>query len=151
MQLCRSLLCVAKHVKLVDPHFDLNSQRFREPLARFVECLPDSACIDIFVEGHAFNARSAEHLHRGANSFLPRILHRGMQVRLWWHSKGKMHNRYVLTPLGGIAFGTGLDIAGENAALTDEVTLQEEHIRAELWSEYADGELIGTWSASPAE
>lgn len=150
-KVCRPLLRMAKHVKLVDPHFDLNNRRFQEPLARFLECLPGSACVDIFVEGAAFNAKSAEHLRRGVDRFLPQQLERGIKVRLWGHAGGRMHNRYVLTPLGGIAFGTGLDIAGENAALTDEVTLQEEHIRAGLWSDYADGELIGTWSASPAE
>lgn len=146
-KVCRPLLRVAKHVKLVDPHFDLNNRRFQEPLARFLECLPDCACIDIFVEGHAFNAKSAVHLHHGADRFLPRVLHRGIQVQLWGHTKGRMHNRYVLTPMGGIAFGAGLDIAEGDAAPTDEVILQEEHIRAELWSEYADGELVGTWAA----
>lgn len=147
---CSRLLCVAKHVKLVDPHFDLNNRRFREPLARFIECLPENACVDIYVEGATFNARSREHLCHGADRFLQHQLTRGVQVRLWGHAKGRMHNRYVLTPLGGLAFGGGLDIAGADAALTDEVTLLEERLRAELWSEYADGDLIGTWPASPA-
>ena len=147
-RVCSPLLRVAKHVKLVDPYFDLNYQRFRDPLTRFVKCLPDNARIDIFVEGSSFNAKSPEHLHHGANSFLPRILDRGIQVELWGHTKGRMHNRYVLAPLGGIAFGAGLDIAGEDAAPTDEVILLEESLRAELWNEYADGESIGTWPAT---
>lgn len=145
-KVCRPLLRVAKHVKLVDPHFDLNNRRFQDPLARFIQCLPENACVDIFVEGQN---RSHEHLRLGADRFLPQQLERGIQVRLWEHAKGKMHNRYVLTPLGGITFGTGLDIAGDNAVPTDDVTLLEEHLRAGLWSEYADGELIGTWPASP--
>lgn len=144
-RVCRTLLRVAKHVKLVDPYFDLNNQRFREPLARFIKCLPDSARIDIFVEEPAFNAKTSKHLHHGANSVLPRMLGRGIQVELWGHTKGRMHNRYVLTPLGGIAFGTGLDIAGRDTAAMDEVTLLEEHIRAELWGEYHQGELLGSW------
>lgn len=148
-KVCRPLLGVARYVKFVDPYLDLSKQRYREPLARFIECLPENACIDIFVAGPEFNARSLEYLRSGANSFLPQILHRGMQVQLWGHRKGRMHNRHVLTTLGGISFGTGLDIAERDAVAMDEVTLVEEHLRAELWSEYADGELVGTWPALP--
>ena len=146
-RVCSLLLSIAKHVKLVDPHLDLNNRRFREPLSRFIQCLPENAYVDIFVEGQN---RSHEHLCRGADLFLPQKLERGIQVRLWAHAKGRMHNRYVLTSLGGITFGTGLDIAESDATPMDEVTLLQEHLRAELWSEYADGELIGTWPALPA-
>ncbi|KMJ52762.1 hypothetical protein ACG97_11885 [Vogesella sp. EB] len=143
-RVCRPLLRVAKHVKLVDPHFDLNNLRYREPLARFIECLPENACIDIFVAGLMLDG-TRDHLLNGANRFLPQRLHRGMQVKLWGHAKGRMHNRYVLSQLGGLFFGVGLDMAVGDATPMDEVTLLEERIRVELWSEYADGELIGTW------
>lgn len=148
-RVCRPLLRVAKHVKLVDPHFDLNKRRYREPLVRFIECSPENACVDIFVAGLMLDGHR-DHLLNGANSFLPQRLNRGVQVKLWGHAKGRMHNRYVLTPLGGFFFGVGLDMAVGDAAPMDEVTLLDERIRAELWNEYADGELIGTWSALPA-
>lgn len=143
---CKPLLSITKHAKFVDPHFDLNNRRFQEPLTQFFQCLPDKALVEIFVDGQEFNARSYEHLRHGAGTFFARVLNRGIEVKLWGHTGIRMHNRYVLTPAGGLLFGCGLDVAEGDATPNDEVTLLQENIRSTLWAEFNDGDLIGEWS-----
>lgn len=58
-----------------------------------------------------------------------------------------MHNRYVLTELCGIQFGTGLDTGG--AGETDDVTLLSEEQYGRRWKQYAqdppsDFDIVGT-------
>jgi hypothetical protein len=47
-----------------------------------------------------------------------------------------MHNRYVLTEIGGIAVQHGLDRSG-NAEETDDLTLLSEEQYRERWAEYS--------------
>lgn len=41
-------------------------------------------------------------------------------------AQGELHNRYVLTDLGGAMFGTGLDQAGPTGTQEDTVVLLED-------------------------
>ena len=46
----------------------------------------------------------------------------------------KLHNRYILTDLGGVSFGIGLDDGDEGA--TDDVTLLDRDPYVVRWSQY---------------
>lgn len=47
----------------------------------------------------------------------------------------RLHNRYILTDIGGLVFGTGLDEGADNE--TDDVTLMD-RVQYELrWSQHA--------------
>jgi hypothetical protein len=57
--------------------------------------------------------------------YLPRIIPAGLTllVRRWENRKGgdKLHNRYILTDVGGVEFGVGLDEG--DPGTTDDITL----------------------------
>jgi hypothetical protein len=47
----------------------------------------------------------------------------------------RLHNRYILTDLGGIAFGVGLDDGGDGE--TDDLSLMDRAQYELRWSQYA--------------
>lgn len=47
------------------------------------------------------------------------------------------HNRYLLTELGGVSLGNGIDLS-ENEAHTDDLTLLERNIYDEKWRRFVD-------------
>jgi hypothetical protein len=49
----------------------------------------------------------------------------------------KLHNRYILTDLGGVAFGVGLDEGDDGE--TDDLTLMDRALYELRWSQY-DGD-----------
>ena len=69
---------------------------------------------------------------------LRRCVPEGMRVvirRLTQKPDGeRLHNRYILTDLGGVAFGVGLDDGG--AGETDDLTLLERAVYELRWGQY---------------
>ena len=55
-----------------------------------------------------------------------------MRVRVVRWRSGELHNRYVLTDVGGISFGQGLDQASDTAQQEDVVTLLDKGLAEEL-------------------
>ena len=70
---------------------------------------------------------------------LPRILPRGQEVTICRLSERpggqELHNRYILTEHGGVAFGTGLDEKGR-AKTTDDLTLLDRNLYRLRWDQY---------------
>ena len=129
-------------VIFIDPYFHPDQQRYRRPFEAFLErivhprpCEPPNR-----VEVHtATNHDWTEEYFRGkCESRLPRCIPAGIPVlvrQLSQKPQGeKLHNRYILTDLGGIAFGTGLDEGG--AGETDDVTLMDREQYDKRWSQY---------------
>ena len=52
----------------------------------------------------------------------------------------QLHNRYILTDLGGVTFGTGLDEGDEGE--TDDITLMDRGQYELRWSQYVPGPLV---------
>ncbi|MEK8020101.1 MAG: hypothetical protein VSS75_024780 [Candidatus Parabeggiatoa sp.] len=51
--------------------------------------------------------------------------------------KDEMHNRYILTDIGGVLFGTGLDDDNDGESTsTDDVTLLDESAYKQHWKKY---------------
>lgn len=135
---CRELI-------LIDPYFRAKEHRFREPftafLAEFFAKPKDHLSVRVEVHSSADveNAPSAQFFHDECAKHLASIIPEGLEVvfRRWEQkSKGeKLHNRYILTELGGVQFGIGLDQGqlGE----TDDVSLMD-RVQYELrWRQYA--------------
>ena len=129
----------------VDPYFDPRKHRWREPLKVFLEHsiknprLKDKERIEVHT--------STRILWEGEKTFeevcrkkLPDCIPQNMKVKVKrWKQKDcgeKFHNRYILTDLGGVMFGTGLD-TGEGSE-TDDVNLMKRATYELRWSQYAD-------------
>ena len=72
---------------------------------------------------------------------LPTVLQAGVVVRLFAWAEGptgiRMHNRYVLSEVGGVAVQTGLDRGPRGTHQTDDLTILSREQHRERWTEYA--------------
>ena len=137
-----AMLRNAAVVVLVDPHFGAENRRHREPLRAFLRAMIDARPgalpdrIDVYCSA---DGGATERFFRGeCESRLPRIVPAGLQVglvRLRQRDDGeRLHNRYILTDLGGVTFGVGLDEG--NAGDTDDIQLLDRAQYEKRWNQY---------------
>jgi hypothetical protein len=141
---CRFHLATAKHVKLIDPHFDLATRRFRRPFEALLSATgANRPQVDIYRSlDPKFDA--GDWVERMAK-FASAAAMRGFNVRLFLFP-GLMHNRYVLTDRGGVMFGTGLDDDNDgNGNPTDDLILLDRPVWEEKWAGYALSVPTAEW------
>lgn len=137
-----SMLRNAEVVVLVDPHFGPENRRHREPLREFLRAVVDARPCERppRVEVHCSADRGAteEFFRNECQRWLPRIVPPGLRVllvRLRQRSGGeRLHNRYILTDLGGVTFGVGLDEGDPGES--DDVQLLDRSHYEERWRQY---------------
>ena len=118
------MLGCCRWVKFIDPFFSKNLNRYKQSLPAFLNILAGNSPvgrpenIEIHAKG---GSASAEYLI----TFYQELIPAGIQVTLYlWqeHPGGqKLHNRYIITDLGGVAFEHGLDTGAEGE--TDDINL----------------------------
>lgn len=138
---CALLLQVSKQIKLIDPYFDLQHQRYVRPFGEFLKRVGTAE-----IEIHRADTVSHEVLRHHANRHLPLMLPLGVKVRMFTWPKNSLHNRFVISEVGGITFGTGLDEASPEGCGTDYVSLMSEAARKSHWEQYSGGDLVQEWS-----
>ena len=141
---CAFLLKTAKVIKIIDPHLDFSKSRFREPFKAFMKHVRAGTQIEIY-RGIDDGGPAREFMRQNAEQFLPNALPAGVNARIRLLPAGSMHNRFLLTDLGGIKFGVGLDAAGHNTAPEDELSLMVPDVWQARWCQYSGGELLGEW------
>ncbi|MGD0511421.1 MAG: hypothetical protein ABSA33_06300, partial [Candidatus Micrarchaeaceae archaeon] len=125
--------------KFIDPNISLDKVRYRRSLSAFFQCLrgnaPSGKPRSIEIHTSDSCGASTEYLRDRYQSIVPR----GMDVTLFqWKEKPnglRLHNRYVLTDLGGVSFQHGLDEGREGD--TDDLNLLEIKQYKERWEQYA--------------
>jgi hypothetical protein len=144
LKLCRAAI-------LVDPYFDPTKRQFRDPLEAVLLSCCDNVCglegltlelhtsIDRHFEswerGDDRDSTEEERVHdtfvRNCIDILPGLIPVGMTLRVvvWTQRVNgeRLHNRYVLTDIGSVMFGMGLD-QSENSGSneSDDITLLSE-------------------------
>ena len=143
-----TILRTCQHIVFIDPYFDPQKKRFMEPMAAFLKEIWANGYCDgnPRVELHTSIDRFFKEYERGVTrapardenvcfnlvddmkELLPQIIPAGkeLHVTIWkQRERGKkLHNRYILTELCGVFFGTGLDQSkDQNTAETDDLTL----------------------------
>lgn len=131
------LLKYAKRMLVIDPYFRADQADKRDTLVAFVALLPPTAAVEV----HAGERDvKAHHLRSVANDYLPARLPAGMSLtlRIWQQRIGgpRLHNRYLLTEIGGVQFGDGVESG--NPGETDRISILKEATRLELWSHFVD-------------
>jgi hypothetical protein len=130
------LLRVSSHVAVVDPYFRADQVWKTAPLAAFSQLLQGrSATLQVhFAEEHVsckFGMEQAERV-------LPSLLPEGVVVSLHcWKEKGggkRFHNRFILTDVGGVQFGDGIEQGGP--VQEDRVSILDEPSRRTLWEDF---------------
>lgn len=135
-----SLLRNSTEIIFVDPHFGPENARHRRPLEAFLSAImTNRGCPVTQVTLLTSNKAPTAFFSSECVSKLPRIIPVGLTVnflQLAEQSGGeKLHNRYILTDIGGVKFQVGLDDGGDGQ--TDDVGLMG-RIQYDLrWKQYA--------------
>ena len=140
------LRCATK-VLFVDPYFRASTEsseerfreRFRRPLAEFLRAIGTRAS-QITIELHtaAYDKElSWEDFRKECEDYLPGVVPIGVTITVhrWKNSIEKLHNRYILTNLGGVLFGTGLDQGSPGT--TDDVARLNRDVYIQRLRDYA--------------
>jgi hypothetical protein len=123
------LLCFARRILFIDPHFSPDKIRWRRPLQAFLTIAtnPRHSGDIIKVEIHVNDDIESSFFETQCRQCLPEIIPNGIRVRIvQWGEKQqgeKLHNRFILTDMGGVSFGVGLDDADGEDGQTDDIQL----------------------------
>jgi hypothetical protein len=137
------LLHFSRRILFVDPHFRPNEIRWRRPLQAFLEVATnnrrpgDILRVEIHVKDDLETGLFTAYSQRS----LPEIIPSGVRVRIvQWHERErgeKLHNRFILTDLGGVSFGVGLDDSDGEDGQTDDILLLNEETYNLRFAQYA--------------
>jgi len=139
-----AMLRIAEVIVFVDPHFGPASPRHRRPLEAFLRAMTDGRVVD--GPGRLEVQTSADEDRTGTRAFfeaecqgrLPGCIPAGVRLRILrleerLHGE-RLHNRYILTDVGGVLFGVGLDDGSEGD--TDDVHLLDRGQYQKRWKQY---------------
>ena len=142
------MLRIARNIIFVDPYFAPDRSRFVKVIAACVRAgcegrAVDSARVRIFSSDREENG-TYEHVETKCQRRLPREFPSDLEVmirRLGEREGGeRLHNRYILTELGGVSFGVGLDEPDDPSvaeAVTDDLSLLARDQYRLRWRQYA--------------
>ena len=134
-----SMLLCCRWVKFVDPYISPYRTDYRPSLKAFLKILAGKRPVGL---------PSTIEIHTGLNgateTFLQekyiQIIPAGLHVTLYqWEARPdeqELHNRYILTDIGGVAFLHGLDISNENNSKDDvfRLTRDQYDLRCEQYN-----------------
>ena len=139
------MLRCATRILFVDPHFDPYKERYRQPLGEFLRHV-DRKRGPITIELHAGRRRqhdppeAAVRFREQCQRYLPRIIPEGLELTVhYWKERlgGKeLHNRFILTDIGGVSFQHGLDcdLGGRS---DDIISRLDARSYSREWNDYA--------------
>lgn len=154
-----TMLRLADVIIFVDPYFRPARRANRRPLEAFLRAAVHarSTKMPARVEVHTWldedRSGTREFFEEQCRRSLPRCIPEGMKpvlLRLRERPGGqRMHNRYILTDVGGVVFGAGLDdgAAGE----TDDVSLMDRAQYQLRWSQHASETMAFDVPEQPVE
>ena len=108
----RPMLDCAREVVLIDRNFNPDKYRWRQFLMKLTEFLsmrPFSPSVGK-VDFHFGDYIDVDHLQFLCSEHIVDNLSTGMKVNFFVWPQDELHDRYVLTDVGGVRFGIGLDI-----------------------------------------
>lgn len=153
-QVVAPILRCCQHAVFVDPHFAAEKSRFRNTLQSMLAIL--------WEQNHGLAAPQAElHICEGdqpkdpparfilekCRAHLPDIIPHGGKLRvvIWKSRPGgeKLHNRYLLTDIGSVGFGVGLDEADEAGHdESDDLFRLSSAQHAKRWGQYVSAPVF---------
>lgn len=135
------LLANSSEIHFIDPYFNPGNQKNRKPLAAFLDILTrhrkTSNYPSIIV--HADDHLGSATFRMEARS-LAAIIPSGMHIQFkQWSQRAiglKFHERFVLTDIGGVKVGPGLDIDNCRDGENFEAMLLERNFYEQQWNDY---------------
>ena len=138
------ILCRGQMIHFIDPHFGPENDRYLKSFRVFfqevIRCR--TRPFNINVEVHLSDKSRNDFFVDECNKKIPGIVPEGLSVtfRRWRKRLGgeKLHDRFILTDIGGVKFSVGLD-AGNDGETTD-VSLMKSSEYKQIWCQYAGTE-----------
>lgn len=129
--------CRALH--LIDPHFGPENPRHRKVLEALMDVLASNGVVPAIVRVHSLAKSPLDFFETSAKTMATRLPSSlTMEFARWEQVDGgdRLHNRYVLTDLGGVSLGVGID-AGKDGE-TDDLLLLPQATYALRWAQYVE-------------
>lgn len=133
-------------VVIVDPYFNPNRLQFREPLLKLIsevlsKCSTNNYPNFRIIRKHDANAPSLAHLLTGFEQYIAPYLPVEFEIHflLLEEIQGgeKLHNRYILSEIGGVRIDPGFDIQDDpNGNETYDLNLLEKDQYLKRWDQY---------------
>lgn len=134
-----AMLTNCRQLHLVDPHFGPENARHRKVLEALMAVVADNGLALEVVRVHCSEKSQLAFFEQEAGKMAAR-LPSGISIEfVRWRQKAggdRLHNRYVLTDVGGVSLGVGLD-AGDAAETDDLLLLPRSQYRLR-WSQYVE-------------
>jgi hypothetical protein len=129
------LLRKATRVIIVDPYLLSDTDDKTRAVCAFCEFVHGRASVEVHCSDSAV---SYDHCMRTAERALQRVLPLGVEVRIhcWKERPGgrRLHNRYLLTDIGGVKFGDGIEHGGTGQ--NDHLSILDDASFKALWNDY---------------
>lgn len=137
-QRLRLFLQESTRLVFVDQYFDPDKLRFRHPLERFLEIAVKSPFRPLReVQYHISDELFTEQYFKTkALVKLPAIIPEGLSVKFIQWTQKQLHNRYILSDIGAVMFGHGLDERDGDGPETDTIALLSESHHLEILAFY---------------
>lgn len=120
----------AKHICFIDRHFDPELSRYQKVFKEIFKRITfrDRSSVLVCLEIHCVSNATKEFFNKSCKEWMPRLVPADQKVALYnWRGIPQMdkiiHNRYLLTDLGGLHFGDGLEDEEYGGRPEDHVSL----------------------------
>lgn len=137
-----AFLIHADQLWFVDKHFGPENLRYRSPFQEFFSRLLDrpDGVMPKSIEVHCAKKSEFTFFYQQCEQHLASSIPAGVQVHFYRWADKDLHNRYVLTELGGVAFHEGLDQYTGSGREEDVVSLLDLSVVRQLIQDYSKGE-----------
>jgi hypothetical protein len=131
----RPMLDCAREVVLVDRNFDPGKYRWKQFLTKLAKTLSERAFSPSIgkIDYHIGDNISVNQLQLLCSTQLTGTLPAGITVNFFIWPRDELHDRYVLTDIGGARFGIGLDIWDGSGPEKVEISRISEETRLRWW------------------
>ena len=142
------MLARCSFVRFVDPYYDPQTRRFNQPLKEFLKAIQTrSSSSDLpIVEYHTGNRNcDLAAIQSDLERWVQPSLAKGQEFQLVRWEQDELHNRFVITDLGAVKFGQGLDENVNDPSAKDRVSIQGTASHLELLEDYSPSSKRFSW------
>jgi hypothetical protein len=135
-QAIRPMLDCAREVVLIDRNFDPDKYRWRQFLIKLTELLSERAFSPSIgkIDFHIGDDIGVTQLQYLCSNRIASILQGGIKVNFFVWPRDDLHDRYVLTDIGAVRFGVGLDVWDGSGPQKVEISRVSEETRFRWWN-----------------
>lgn len=146
-EITRRFVTYANTIRFIDPHFGPENSRHRIPFKEILANLEhrNPGQPPPIVEFHLREKSTRSFFETKCNSDIAPLIRNGQMVSFFRWTSRKLHNRFLLTEIGGLAFLTGLDIFQGDGPEEDVVVLLDDETSQHLFRDYSSqNSTLGT-------